>query len=192
MEKIRIFFSWLRGAVSPVYVAMLIAAFVLWFITKLGETYTTDHEVTVIIDNVEYNVHCTIRGKGTDLVNYTLSSERSNFEIPLSDLTQDKPMNDNDGNTVVHVTAESMKLALAQRMNHIEVVAVGSVPVILKEPRVEEDKQAEVADTKVVVAPQPQVVKEQPAIIIEEPVVNEEISFDDEPVAADATRVGGE
>ena len=68
MEKIRIFFSWLRGAVSPVYVAMLIAAFVLWFITKLGETYTTDHEVTVIIDNVEYNVHCTIRGKGTDLV----------------------------------------------------------------------------------------------------------------------------
>lgn len=192
MEKIRIFFSWLRGAVSPVYVAMLIAAFVLWFITKLGETYTTDHEVTVIIDNVEYNVHCTIRGKGTDLVNYTLSSERSNFEIPLSDLTQDKPMNDNDGNTVVHVTAESMKLALAQRMNHIEVVAVGSVPVILKEPRVEEDNEAEVADTKVVVAPQPQVVKEQPAIIIEEPVVNEEISFDDEPVAADATRVGGE
>jgi hypothetical protein len=192
MEKIRIFFGWLRGAVSPVYVSMLIAAFVLWFITKLGDTYTTDHEVTVIIDNVEYNVHCTIRGKGTDLVNYTLSSQRSNFEIPLSDLTQDKPMNDNDGNTVVHVTAESMKLALAQRMNHIEVVAVGSVPIILKEARVEKVNEVEKVPAKPEVVSMPEVVEAQPAVIVEEPVVNEEISFDDEPAATVAESVSGD
>ena len=164
MEKIKVFFSWLRNAISPVYVSMVIAAFVLWFITKLGGTYTTDHEVTVVIDNVEYNVSCTIRGKGTDLVHYTLSSERSSFDIPISDLTQDKPMNDNNGNTVIHITAESMKLALAQRMNSIEVVSVGSVPVIVNE-RIEESapESAEVsAEKHAVVNKNSDVVVEQP------------------------------
>ena len=134
MEKIKIFFGWLRKWISPVYVAMLVAAFVLWFITKLGDEYTTDHEVTVVIDNVEYNVNCTIRGKGTDLIYYTMSSTRSRFTIPISDLTLDKPMVDNDGNNIIHVTAESLKLALAQRMDNIEVVSVGSVPVIKSGP----------------------------------------------------------
>lgn len=130
MEKIKRLFNSVRRWISPVYVAMLVAAFVLWYITKLGDTYTTDHQVTVVIDNVEYDVDCTIRGKGTDLIYYTLSSRRSRFVIPISDLTQDAPMVDNEGNNIVHVTAESLKLALAQRMDNIEVVSVGSVPVI--------------------------------------------------------------
>lgn len=142
MEIVNRVFSWVRRCVSPVYMAMLFAAFVLWFITKLGDTYTTDHEVTVTIDNVEYVVDCTIRGKGTDLVHYTLSSKRSNFVIPSSDLTHDKPIVDNDGKSYVHITAESMKLALAQRMGSVDVVAVGSVPVIMQsdaEPNGNED-----------------------------------------------------
>jgi hypothetical protein len=109
---------------------MLVAAFVLWFITKLGDEYTTDHEVTVVIEDVEYTVNCTIRGKGTDLIYYTLSSTRSSFTIPINDLTLDKPLVDSNGNSIVHITAESLKLALAQRMDNIEVVSVGSVPVI--------------------------------------------------------------
>lgn len=183
MEQIKNFFSWLRRWISPVYVAMVIAAFILWFITKLGGTYTTEHDVTVVIDNVEYNVVCTIKGKGVDLVHYTLSSDRSRFEIPISDLTQDKPMNDNNGNIVVHVTAESMKIALAQRMNNIEVVSVGSVPVIVNEhieevPAVVEASVVKAPKQKSVVVEQEPVVDE-PAIVMEEPVVLDEISFDD-------------
>jgi hypothetical protein len=101
-------------------------------------------------------------------------------------------MNDNDGNTVVHVTAESMKLALAQRMNHIEVVAVGSVPIILKEARVEKDNEVEKVPAKPEVVSMPEVVEAQPAVIVEEPVVNEEISFDDEPAATVAESVSGD
>lgn len=194
MEQIKNFFSWLRRWISPVYVAMVIAAFILWFITKLGGTYTTDHEVAVVIDNVEYNVDCTIKGKGIDLLNYTLSSERSRFVIPISDLTQDKPMNDNNGNIVVHVTAESMKLALAQRMNGIEVVSVGSVPVIVNEhieeapavvdaPVVVEEPKQEPKQMPVVVKQEP--VVEAPAIVIEEPVELDEISFDEDVVVSE-------
>ena len=122
MEKIKTFFKWLRSCISPVYIVMLIAAFILWFSTKLGHTYTTDHDVTVIIDGESYDVNCKIKGKGTDLIYYTISSKRSCFTIPLSDLTIDP--------TSGHVTAESMKQALIQRMSNIEVEAVGSVPII--------------------------------------------------------------
>ncbi|MBO7199116.1 MAG: hypothetical protein J6V26_03695 [Alistipes sp.] len=143
MEIVNRVFSWVRRCVSPVYMAMLFAAFVLWFITKLGDTYTTDHEVTVTIDNVEYNVSCTIRGKGTDLVHYTLSTKRSNFVIPSSDLTHDKPIVDNEGRSYVHITAESLKLALAQRMGSVDVVAVGSVPIILQDDVAQNNTEAD-------------------------------------------------
>lgn len=193
MEQIKNFFSWLRRWISPVYVAMVIAAFILWFITKLGGTYTTEHDVTVVIDNVEYNVDCTIKGKGTDLIHYTLLSKRSRFVIPISDLTQDKPMNDNNGNIVVHVTAESMKLALAQRMNGIEVVSVGSVPVIVNEhieeapavvdaPAVVEDPKKQPKQPAVV---EQESVVEAPAIVVEEPVELDEISFDEDVVVSE-------
>lgn len=98
-------------------------------------------------------------------------------------------MNDNNGNIVVHVTAESMKLALAQRMDGIEVVSVGSVPVIVNE-HIEEAPA--VVDAPVVVEEpkqQPVVVKapvvEEPAIVVEEPVVLEEISFDEGEVVSE-------
>ena len=50
MGKIKSFFRRLGSYISPVYVTMLVAAFILWYITKLGETYTTDEQVTVVID----------------------------------------------------------------------------------------------------------------------------------------------
>ena len=133
MEKIKTFFKWVGSCISPVYIMMLVAAFVLWFITKLGDTYVTDHNVIVVIDDVEYAVACKIHGKGTDLIHYTLSTKRSSFVIPITELTQDKPIVDNEGNCYVHITAESLKYALAERMHNVDVVAVGSVPVIMQE-----------------------------------------------------------
>lgn len=107
---------------------MLVAAFVLWYITKLGETYTTDHSVTVIVGGDEFEVDCTIRGKGTNLINYTISSRRSRFDIPEAELTFDREVTDNDGVTFRHITSLSLQQALTARMIDVDVVAVGSVP----------------------------------------------------------------
>lgn len=128
MERIKRFFGWLRRWISPAYITMLVAAFVLWYITKLGETYTTDHSVTVIVGDDEFEVDCTIRGKGTNLINYTISSRRSRFDIPESELTFDREVTDNDGVTFRHITSLSLQQALTARMIDVDVVAVGSVP----------------------------------------------------------------
>lgn len=131
MEKIKIFLKRIRAYITPGYVAMVVMAFVLWYITKLGENYTTDHEVIVEIEGKEYDVDCTIRGKGTNLISYTLSSRRSNFVVPSAELSFDKEVTDDNGRTYRHVTSVSLQQALNARMNDVDVIAVGAVPMIL-------------------------------------------------------------
>ena len=131
MEKIKIFLKRIRAYITPGYVAMVVMAFVLWYITKLGENYTTDHEVVVEIEGKEYDVDCTIRGKGTNLISYTLSSRRNNFVVPSAELSFDKEVTDDNGRTYRHVTNVSLQQALNARMNDVDVIAVGAVPMIL-------------------------------------------------------------
>lgn len=114
---------------------MLVAAFILWYITKLGETYTTDHKVAVVVDGDEFEVDCTIRGKGTNLINYTFSSRRSSFTIPSSELTFDKAVVDDEGVMHKHVSTLSLQQALAARMSDIEVVSVGAVPALVSKEK---------------------------------------------------------
>ena len=99
MERIKSFFRRIISYITPGYVAMVVAAFVLWYITKLGENYTTDHDVVVVIEGKSYDVDCTIRGKGTNLISYTLSNRRNNFVVSPAELSFDKEVTDDNGRT---------------------------------------------------------------------------------------------
>lgn len=120
----------LRSYVSPIYVAMLFAAFVLWYSAKLGDTYTTDHEVVVVVDGERLNVDCVIRGKGTNLIGYTLFSHSDEFEIPSTELTFDMDSVDEEGRRLHHIATVSMQQALAARMTGVDIVSVGALPSI--------------------------------------------------------------
>ncbi len=124
------FFVWLRRCISPLYVMMLVAAFVLWYSTKLGDTYTTEHDVIIVVAGEEHEVECTIRGKGTDLIGYTLLSRKSRFEIPVGELTFDDAVVDDDSSMRRHISSLSLQHAIAARMSDVEVVSVGSAPSI--------------------------------------------------------------
>lgn len=131
MERIKSFLRRIISYITPGYVAMVVAAFVLWYITKLGENYTTDHDVVVVIEGKSYDVDCTIRGKGTNLISYTLSNRRNNFVVSPAELSFDKEVTDDNGRTYRHVTSVSLQQALNARMNDIDVIAVGAVPMVL-------------------------------------------------------------
>lgn len=131
MERIKSFIRRIISYITPGYVAMVVAAFVLWYITKLGENYTTDHDVVVVIEGKSYDVDCTIRGKGTNLISYTLSNRRNNFVVSPAELSFDKEVTDDNGRTYRHVTSVSLQQALNARMNDIDVIAVGAVPMVL-------------------------------------------------------------
>ena len=77
--------QWLRKYISPVFVAMLVASFVLWYIAKLNYTYTTDKTVQVNVDGEEFEVVCVIEGLGTNLFSRMVYM-RNSLRIPLSEL----------------------------------------------------------------------------------------------------------
>ena len=120
----------LGNYISPVYVTMFFAAFVLWYIAKLGDNYTTDHEVVVVVDGERLNVDCTIRGKGTNLIGYTLFSRSDEFDIPATELTFDMDSVDEAGNRTHHIATVSLQQALAARMTGVEIVSVGALAPI--------------------------------------------------------------
>ena len=119
-----------RNYISPVYVTMFFAAFVLWYITKLGEVYTTEHQIIVVVDDQQIDLTCTIRGKGTNLIGYTLFSKDEVFDIPSTELTFDMESLAEDGTPMHHIATTSLQQAIAARMSGVEVVSVGSIPPI--------------------------------------------------------------
>lgn len=46
--------NWLRRYVSAVFLALLVASFILWYIAKLSYTYTTEQHVRVNVDGQEF------------------------------------------------------------------------------------------------------------------------------------------
>ena len=64
------FLRWLHRTVSPVFLALLVASFILWYIAKLSYTYTTDQVVHLNVDGVPFEVTCVVEGVGTNLFGY--------------------------------------------------------------------------------------------------------------------------
>ena len=118
--------QWLRKYISPVFVAMLVASFVLWYIAKLNYTYTTDKTVQVNVDGEEFEVVCVIEGLGTNLFSRMVYMCNS-LRIPLSELDY-APSPDEEGYIVID--PQSLQNAISVHYSDVKVVAVRNIPPI--------------------------------------------------------------
>ncbi len=62
--------KWMHRYVSPVFLALLVASFILWYIAKLSYIYTTEQVVRVSVDGSRFDVTCVVEGVGTNLFGY--------------------------------------------------------------------------------------------------------------------------
>ena len=136
-EYIKKWFGWLRHYVSPVFVVLFVAAFVLWYIAKLGYTYTTDLNVKIKVSGSEterFELPCVVEGKGTNLFGYVLSTSR--LSIPLSELEYSVMREVTELGSIpsdrmrLHIKPESLKNAISVRLSDINIRSVGSIPDI--------------------------------------------------------------
>ena len=116
----------MRKYISPVFVAMLVASFVLWYIAKLNYTYTTDKTVQVNVDGEEFEVVCVIEGLGTNLFSRMVYM-RNSLRIPLSELDY-APSPDEEGYIVID--PQSLQNAISVHYIDVKVVAVRNIPPI--------------------------------------------------------------
>ena len=110
------------------FIAMFVAAFVLWYITKLGYNYTTDYNVHLNISGEKLEVPCVIEGKGTNLFNYKFQLGKR-LRIPLDELSYTVVMDD-FGGTFLQIDPRSLQNAISVRVSDIKIVSLGDIPML--------------------------------------------------------------
>lgn len=125
MEKI---ISWIRRTVSPVFVVLLVAAFILWYIAKLSYTYTTDQVMRLNVAGNEFEITCVVEGVGTNLFGYRVYHDKV-LRIPLSEL-RTKTSYDEETYGMILIDPQSLQNAISVRCTDIKIVSIGEVPAL--------------------------------------------------------------
>ena len=122
------FWKWVRRSVSPVFLTLLVASFILWYIAKLGYTYTTEQNVQVQVDGQPFEVTCVVEGLGANLFGYRIYANKT-LRIPLAELTYQIASGENGKDRVV-IDPQSLQNAISVRYSDIKVLSVGTIPEI--------------------------------------------------------------
>ena len=129
----RLRFLWLRvrRAISPVYMVLLCASFLLWYILKLQYTYTTNFSVLINVDGERLRVPCVVEGKGTNLLGYKVYASKE-LKIPLNDLKYTIQTDYDDAGELLgrwyNFDPQSVQSAISVSFSDIKVISIGDIP----------------------------------------------------------------
>lgn len=120
--------KWMHRYVSPVFLVLLLASFILWYIAKLNYTYTTEQTVRVSIADQPLEIPCVVEGVGTNLFGYQVYMHKT-LRIPLEEIKM-HPSTE-EGHTGKYVIdPQSLQKALATRFSDIKIISLGEIPEI--------------------------------------------------------------
>ena len=120
------FFEWTHRYVSPVFLALLVASFILWYIAKLNYTYTTEQVVRLDVDGQRFEVTCVVEGVGTNLFAYRVYMNKV-LRIPLTELKFKRSREEGHEGKVV-IDPQSLQNAITVQFSDIKIVSIGAVP----------------------------------------------------------------
>ena len=133
MRRIRQIIDFIRGVlkkyISPAFVVLFCASFILWYILKLGNTYVTEYDIKVEIAGETIKVPCRVEAVGTDLLDVRKFTRRS-IHIPLKDLEYTVEHRTEDGVTHKYyiINPHSMRSAISVRFKAVKDLSVGTIP----------------------------------------------------------------
>ena len=116
----------MRRYVSPVFLALLVASFILWYIAKLSYTYTTEQTVRVSVDDQPFEVTCVVEGVGTNLFGYRVYMNKR-LRIPLSEL-KTRPSQEEGHEGKLVIDPQPLQDALAPRFSDIKIISIKDIP----------------------------------------------------------------
>ncbi len=115
----------LRKYSSPVFLMLLFSSFILWYVTKLSYTYTTEMPVRVSINGEEFDVPCVVEGAG-----YRLFAHRYYVSNRVVLRPTDVEMRPSDSVGFAVITPASLQNAISVRKADIKIVSVGAIPLV--------------------------------------------------------------
>ena len=114
-----------KQLLSPVFITLLIASLILWYVSKLGYTYTTEMPVTINIDGQKIKVTCMVEGRGTALWGQRMSL-RNKINIKLADL-RTRP-SDNPPYIIIDSASLSKVMSLKANSGDFRIISVTEIP----------------------------------------------------------------
>lgn len=122
------FWKWLRHYVSPAFLVLLVASFILWYLSKLSYTYVTEQPVHLLINDQPVDVVCVIEGQGSTLFGHRVHADRT-LHIPLEEL-RCRPVHEEGHEGKWRIDPQTLQQAIAVRYNDVKILSVGVVPEI--------------------------------------------------------------
>jgi hypothetical protein len=126
------------GINHPVMVAAMLISFGLWYLNRLGHTYTDTVTIPVSIvsgpespigvPENEHMIECRIQGTGYELLKYRLWPSRHRMEIDLRQIDL-RPI---EGSDRSEVSASSLYYALAGQWMEGQLQSIGTTPVEIR------------------------------------------------------------
>lgn len=116
---------------SAAYAVMLLLAFILWYISKLSYTYTTELPLTVDIDGTKMKVTCLVQGTGYRLFAHRYyMSKRVNLQWNDVETSQSPTHSER-----VVINPFSLQNAISVRNADIKVISIGTLPEVYPSKR---------------------------------------------------------
>lgn len=135
MMRVRQIIDFVKGVlkryISPAFVVLFCASFILWYILKLGNTYVTEYDIKVEIAGETIKVPCRVQAVGTDLLDVRKFTRRS-IHIPLKELEYSVEPHLVDGDTTEFyvINPHSMRSAISGRFKAVKDISVGTIPLV--------------------------------------------------------------
>ena len=120
--------KWMHRYVSPAFLALLVASFILWYIAKLSYTYTTEQTMKLSIGGQPIEVTCVVEGIGTNLFGYRVYMSKTQ-RIALEDLKTHRSREEGHEGKLI-IDPQSLQNVLAPRLSDIKIISVGDIPEI--------------------------------------------------------------
>ena len=120
--------KWMRRYVSPVFLALLVASFILWYLAKLTYMYTTEQTIRLSIDGQPVEITCVVEGVGTNLFGYRVYMNKT-LRIPLAELKTRRATGEGHEGKLV-IDPQSLQNAISVHYSDVKVVAVRNIPPI--------------------------------------------------------------
>lgn len=118
----------IRHYISPVFITLFVASFILWFIAKLNYTYTTEQHFRINVNGEKFTVTCVVEGVGTNLFGYRVYNNKV-LRIPLSELRAGCSTEAGHIGKLV-LDPHSLQQAISVRCSDIKIISIGEVPEI--------------------------------------------------------------
>ena len=120
--------KWMRRYVSPVFLALLVASFILWYLAKLTYMYTTEQTIRLSIDGQPVEITCVVEGVGTNLFGYRVYMNKT-LRIPLAELKTRRATGEGHEGKLV-IDPQSLQHAISVRFSDIKLISIGAIPEI--------------------------------------------------------------